>query len=389
MKTLLVFAPEQQRLPDAEQQRREAADEVPHHSLLEESLNADVVDHQYIQEWRSRSLFTRLFYKLLPLSLLQALIVYGLRRRYDVVVSWDDRFALFYAFLLTITRSRSRYVALLSWMAQPKKAFVLKLLQNAIDRIVVWSQTHTDLLTEFWQISPERLVMVAYPVDHHFWRPMNEVADSISSAGNSRRDYATLIEAVRGLDIRCNIATTVKLAQAGNPDWNATGRSLSQISSLPDNVVCKASSLAEMRAMYARSRFVVVPLFPSFRDNGITIVNQAMAMGKAVICSRIQGQIEFVEEGVTGILVPPADVQALREAIQYLWDHPDVAEQMGREGRRRAEEIFALTQFVADIQQVVDDVIKGNRTFIPTIAERMRTLSKPIGQKPVKEISSN
>jgi glycosyltransferase involved in cell wall biosynthesis len=376
MKTLLVLPPERRHFRLTEQRQKEAADECPQESLFEETLNADVIDGRYLQDWRSRSPFTRLFYRLLPLPLLQGLIVYLQRRRYDVVVSWDDRFALIYAFLLWLTRSRSRHVAILSWMSPPKKALALRLFQKGIDRIILWSQTQCDLLVEFFKISPARIVVVPYWVDHNFWRPMDETADGICSVGDSRRDYRALIEAVRGLDIRCNIVTRVKLAETDNPDWSATGRSLAQVSSLPDNVVCQSASLTELRTMYARARFVVIPLLPTFRDSGITVVTEAMAMGKAIICSRIGGQIEFLEEGVTGIFVPPGDPLALREAIQYLWDHPDVAAQMGREGRRRAEEIFTLTQFVANVRQIVDDVITGNRTSIPTMAEQIRALSK-------------
>jgi glycosyltransferase involved in cell wall biosynthesis len=389
MKTLLVLPPGQQHFRLDSQRQREAADDCPQESLFEETLNADVIDGRYLQDFRSRSLFTRFFYKLLPLPIFQALIVYRQRRHYDVVVSWDDRFALTYACLLRLTRSRSRHVAILSWMPPLKKAMALKLFQNGIDRIILWSQTQRDLLVEFFNISPARIVVIPYWVDHNFWRPMNEVTDSICAVGDSRRDYTTLIEAVRGLDIRCNIATRVKLAEARNPDWGITGRGLAQISSLPNNVVCQSASLTELRRMYARARFVVIPLLPTFRDSGITVITEAMAMGKAIICSRIQGQIEFLEEGVTGIFVPPGDVQALREAIQYLWNYPDIAERMGMEGRRRAEEIFRLTQFVANVRQIVDDVITGNRTPIPTMAEQMRALSKSITQQPVKETSGS
>ncbi len=381
MKTLFVIAPEHQHFQLAEQQQSEAADQRPHESLLEEVLNADVVNGQYLQDLRSRSLFTRLFAKFLPLSLLQALVVYQQRRHYDVVVSWDDRFALIYAFLLRFTRSRSHHVAILSWMAPPPKALALKWFQKGIDRMIMRSQTHTDLLVEFWGIDPERMVLMPHQVDDTFWRPVEVVTDSICSVGDSRRDYATLIEAMRGLDIRCNIATSIKLAGALNPDWGVTDLSLAQVSNFPENVVCKPASFAELRALYARARFVVIPVFPTFRDNGITVVNEAMAMGKAIICSRIQGQIEFVEEGVTGTLVPPSDPQAMREAIEYLWNHPDIAERMGREGRRRATEILSLTQFVANVRQVVDDVITGKRTSIPTMAEKLRTLGKPFTQQ--------
>ncbi len=292
---------------------------------MEDTLDADVIDGLYLQTLQARSPFIRLLYKFMPIVVLQALIVYRLRRRYDVVVSWDDRFALIYASLLRLTFSRTRHVAILSWMAPPKKAFVLKFAQKRIDRIVLWSQTQRDLLVEFFNIAPSRIVVIPYFVDQKFWRPslnngnVNEDVEGICSVGDSRRDYATLIEAIRGLSIPCHIATRVQFSGRNAGDWGATGHSLARTTSLPDNIVVKAASLQELRALYARSRFVVVPLFPSFRDNGITILTQAMAMGKAVICSRIQGQMEFLDDGVNGIFVPPEDPQALREAILYLW----------------------------------------------------------------------
>ncbi len=371
MKTLLVLAPEEKRIQPIEQRKREATDEDPRVSLLEDALDADVIDGLYLQTLQARSSFTRLLGKFMPIVVLQALIVYRLRRRYDVVVSWDDRFALIYACLLRLTFARTRHVAILSWMAPPKKAFVLKFAQKRIDRIVLWSQTQRDLLVEFFNIAPARIVVIPYFVDQNFWRPflkngnVNEGVEGICSVGDSRRDYATLIEAIRGLSIPCHIATRVQFSRRNAGDWGATGHSLARMSSLPDNVVIKAASLLELRTLYASSRFVVVPLFPSFRDNGITILTQAMAMGKAVICSRIQGQMEFLDDGVNGIFVPPEDPQALREAILYLWEHPDVAARMGAEGRRRAEEIFALEHFASNIRQIADDVFTGKQTFIP------------------------
>jgi glycosyltransferase involved in cell wall biosynthesis len=360
MKTLLIFSGIQH-FQRVEQQSREAADESERLSLFEDALNGDVVDESYLQ---SGSWFTRFLHKLsfIPLPLVKALEVYRRRHHYDVIVSWDDPFALIYALLLMLTRSRSRHVAVLSWMAPPKKAFALKFVQKHIDRIIVWSQNHKELLVEFFGISPSRIVVIPYFVDQKFWRPIGVATEGICSVGDSRRDYATLIEAMRGLEIRCRIVSQVRPSQKSNRDFDATNSSLAKISNLPDNVVLGPASPVELRAIYARSRFVVVPLFPGFRDSGITTVTEAMAMGKAIICSRIYGQIDLLEDGINGIFVRPGDPQALREAIQYLYEHPDVAARMGAEGRRRAEEVFALDHFVANVRQIVDDVITGNRT---------------------------
>jgi glycosyltransferase involved in cell wall biosynthesis len=365
MRTLLIIAPEVRHLEQAEQHKREAADESPRISLLEDSLNADVIDGSYLQ---SLSGLPRVLYKLLPAPVAQAWMAYRRRHHYDVVINWDDRVAVIYALLLKLTRSRSRHVAILSWMAPPKKAFTLKLVQKHIDCIILWSESQKALLVELFGISSARIAVIPYFVDQQFWRPMGSAADSICAAGNSRRDYATLIEAMRGLPIRCHIVTQAKPAYQRSGDWDLTGKSISAVD-LPANVISGPAPPVELRTTYARSRFVVVPLFPSFRDSGITSVAEAMAMGKAVICSRIYGQIDFVEDGKTGLFVPPGDPQALRAAIQYLWEHPDIAAQMGAEGRKRVEEIFALDHFVANVRQVAEDVITGRQTPLSVAPE--------------------
>jgi glycosyltransferase involved in cell wall biosynthesis len=374
VKTLFIMAPEIKRFRQAEQQDREMADHSPRISLLESALYADVIDGLYLQ---SLSWFKRFLCKLFSVRVVQAFEVYRRRHDYDAIVSWDDRFAIIYAFLLLLTRSHSRHVAILSWMAPPKKALMLRLVQSHIDRIIVWSQNHRDLLIEFFGISPSKIVLVPYFVDQQFWRSMkgDTTFESICSVGDSKRDYATLIKAMDGLNITCRIVTQVSSSTRGTSDWGITGDSLMKMSNIPDKVDLGPASPTELRAIYARSRFVVLPLFPSFRDHGITTVAEAMSMGKAIICSRTYGLVDFLEDGVNGIFVRPGDPQALREAIQYLYEHPDVAAKMGAEGRRRAEEIFALDHFVANVRQVVDNVITGSQMHIPTMAEILRTSS--------------
>ena len=54
-----------------------------------------------------------------------------------------------------------------------------------------------------------------------------------------------------------------------------------------------------LRELYARSRFVVVPVVASDMDNGVTVILEAMAMGRPVICSRTRGQVDVVEAATT------------------------------------------------------------------------------------------
>jgi glycosyltransferase involved in cell wall biosynthesis len=81
-----------------------------------------------------------------------------------------------------------------------------------------------------------------------------------------------------------------------------------------------------------------------------------MAMGRAVICSRTPGQTDVVVDSETGIYVPPGDAQALREAIEYLLYHPEIAERMGQAGRRRIEQSMNLESYVERLGHVVQTV---------------------------------
>ena len=60
-----------------------------------------------------------------------------------------------------------------------------------------------------------------------------------------------------------------------------------------------------------------------------------MATELPVVATRIMGIPELVEEGVTGLLVPPARPDALADALERLASRPDERAAMGQAGRRR------------------------------------------------------
>jgi starch synthase len=70
------------------------------------------------------------------------------------------------------------------------------------------------------------------------------------------------------------------------------------------------------------------------------VLLEAMASGTPVVCSRIGGLPEIVEDGVTGLLVEPGDVGALHDAMDCILRDRTLAERLGRNGRERALERF-------------------------------------------------
>src|SRR5213078_3364301 len=69
-------------------------------------------------------------------------------------------------------------------------------------------------------------------------------------------------------------------------------------------------------------------------------LTEALASARPVVATAVNGVIDLVEPGSTGLLAPPADPQALARNVVWLLDHPVQARQMGEAGRARVENTF-------------------------------------------------
>ena len=79
---------------------------------------------------------------------------------------------------------------------------------------------------------------------------------------------------------------------------------------------------------------------------------EAMAARKPIIATAVGGVPELVENGVTGLLVPPKNTQALAEAILQLVGNSTLREEMGREGQRKALERFDINQIARQYEEL-------------------------------------
>jgi glycosyltransferase involved in cell wall biosynthesis len=122
---------------------------------------------------------------------------------------------------------------------------------------------------------------------------------------------------------------------------------------IPENVTVRRFSQFELRQLYADSRFMVMPLHNVEFQAGVTAILEAMAMGRAVICTRTPGQTDVIVDGKTGLYVPPGDSQALRAAIERLLANPQEAERMGQAGRRLVEQSMSLDCYVERLRRYV------------------------------------
>jgi len=84
---------------------------------------------------------------------------------------------------------------------------------------------------------------------------------------------------------------------------------------------------------------------------------EAMACGTPVVASGVGGILEVVEDGRTGLLVPPGRPDELADALRRVLDDRDLAHAFGEAGRRRVEEHFSWTSVAQQTERVYADAI--------------------------------
>ena len=97
-------------------------------------------------------------------------------------------------------------------------------------------------------------------------------------------------------------------------------------------------------------------LLPSYQETAPMVIQQAMAAGLPVIASRVGGVPDQVEDGITGLLFTPGDVEGLSEAIERLRADPFALARMSEAARHVAISKYRASK-VADATRAVYEII--------------------------------
>lgn len=319
---------------------------------LARAFNADLLDYPAAR--RTGGLLGRLLERIGGPDFMLAWACFQRRSAYQAIFTDGEQVGIPLALfekLLGLGKRRAQHLMIVHILSVKKKMLFFDYfgLHKYIDRFLVYSTWQKQFIETRWGLPPERVVFTPFMVDTRFFAPALVApqpggAPIICSVGLEARDYPTLLQAVDGLNAEVVIA-------AASPWSKRTDNTAGQ--RIPPNVTVRRFSQYELRQLYADSAFMVMPLQNVEFQAGVTAILEAMAMGRAVICSRTPGQTDVIVDGETGIYVPHGDPHALRAAIDYLASHPDVAAHMGQAGRRRVEQSMNLDCYVERLAQLV------------------------------------
>ncbi len=210
------------------------------------------------------------------------------------------------------------------------------------DRVVVIRRGDRDTLARRAGVDPARMVFVPYPVS--LIEPATAGGGYVYAGGIAHRDWDTLLAALDLAGLPAVLAVDRPTAERLGPVC-------------PVRVELKRRVSPEAgRRLAAEATVVAAALVDTDLPSGPLVLLDAMAMGQAVVATRVNGTRDYVLDGVTGVLVPPGDAKAMAEALTALVAEPAAARRMGEAARTWVGEHDTPEHFVARLGEVLTDL---------------------------------
>jgi glycosyltransferase involved in cell wall biosynthesis len=309
--------------------------------------------------WLQRLLGTRWAHNLT--GVLAALRMFARRRHCQGVVTDGGSSGMLFAWLQTLCPwGRKPHVIIqCMWETPPSrlkawfKGLRIRLAARSVHRFAVWASHEVEDFARAFGLPPWQFQYV--PFHHTLQDYQYEVREGeyLFAGGNSDRDYRTLVEAAKPLDLPVRIALTDRSLLAGVE--------------LPAHVRVQPTTAEGFRQAMAGAKMIVVPMRKdTLRSGGQQTCLNAMLLSKPTIAVGRRWAVDFITDGEDGLIVDYEDPQGLRRAIRWVLDHPEAARRMGERARHRAA-WFTTERCMRTIYDLVLDAAGTRRPSSPTL----------------------
>ncbi|MEL6928752.1 MAG: glycosyltransferase family 4 protein [Cyanobacteria bacterium J06600_6] len=258
--------------------------------------------------------------------------------------------------LASICRGKPNRPKIVVWFhritgLQAKAALKLLKIEDAIDLAVVSSTANQRFLQNYLNLASEKILLWWNPIDVSYFSSktfsVNNPRPLIVSSGLERRDYKLLAAATENLNLDVKVAGFSQFQ-------SRVARNFPKV--MPKNMSNRRYHLSELVKLYHRADLVVLCLRENDGTCGVTVLSEAMACGKAVVCTRTKGLSDYLDNQDAIITVKPGDVTDLREALQSLLNNP-------AEAKLRGQRAYKLVKERCDVESQIDVLAKFMKTL--------------------------
>jgi len=241
-------------------------------------------------------------------------------------------------------------------------SWIEKTAVEAAQRVIAVSHKMREDILEHFQADPARVVVIHNGIDPEQFR-RTEARDALERLGvrapyvlfvgriTDQKGIFHLLEAAKGLPAGVQVVLC-----ASAPDTPEIEERLRRtVAAMPQ--VRWINEMVPVPVVTQLYSHAAVFACPSVYEPFGLINLEAMACQAPVVASAVGGILEVVEDGKTGLLVPPAQPEALAAAITRVLGNPELARSMGQAGRRRVEAQFSWTSIAERTEQVYAEAI--------------------------------
>ncbi len=208
---------------------------------------------------------------------------------------------------------------------------------SGVERVLFLNRDDLELFVGAGMVDRRQALLtgaIGVDLDHFAPAPQPAVPTFLLAArllaNKGVREYVAAARRLRG---------SAHFILLGGTDANPASVSRAELEAwAAEGVVEWCDHLADVRPLIARASVFVLPSY--YREGVPRSIQEAMAMGRAVITTDMPGCRDTVIDGENGILIPPRDVDALVAAMRRFIDDPALAARMGQASLRLAAERF-------------------------------------------------
>jgi len=289
--------------------------------------------------------------RVLHFYVLQSLIAFLKRKKYDLIISHSARSALVFAFLRSVMNEKlppHLVIDVGSFNGGRNNLLELSLIRKAsrsLGGIITHSSIQSEYYNEYMPQIPYRFIPFGVDADYFIPRQVNQ-EDYVLSFGSLFRDYTTLIEAWKSIghkNERLRIIGVDQVPCVVNVPANVEIRGRVPIQTLIENI--------------HKARFVIIPLPLLKHSYGQMSFLQSMAMGKGCIVTKTPSSQDYLTHNEDALLVRPYDRKDLAEKITIFLENQRVIDRIAHNARRVIEKKYNEKNMAAEMYDFISELI--------------------------------